>query len=71
MRSVAEPAMPNDTYVPFRRCGAVRRDTSRVVGQFGHWSQTAFREMTIRAEQTAEDLHTARLRLPDGDFSGG
>jgi hypothetical protein len=24
--------------------------------------------MTIRAEQTAENLHTARLRLPDGDF---
>jgi hypothetical protein len=26
--------------------------------------------MTIRAEQTAENLHTARLRLPDRDFAG-
>jgi hypothetical protein len=24
--------------------------------------------MTIRAEETAENLHTARLRLPDGDI---
>jgi hypothetical protein len=26
--------------------------------------------MTIRAEQTAENLHTARLRLPQRDFAG-
>jgi hypothetical protein len=26
--------------------------------------------MTIRAEETAENLHTARLRLPDRDFLG-
>jgi hypothetical protein len=32
--------------------------------------ETAFGEMTIRAEQTAENLHTARLRLLDPDFLG-
>jgi hypothetical protein len=30
--------------------------------------QTAFGEMTIWAEQTAENLYTVRLRLPDPDF---
>ena len=32
--------------------------------------ETAFAELTIRAEQTAENFHTARLRLPDRDFRG-
>ena len=35
-----------------------------------NWPETAFGEMTIRAEQTADNLRTARLRLPDRDFLG-
>jgi hypothetical protein len=41
-----------------------------VSGAIGNWPETAFGETTIRAEQTAENLHTARLRLPDRDVWG-
>ena len=54
-----------------RRRGAVRRRrdavcTERIVSYPDTGQKTAFWEMTIRA---AENLHTARLRLPDRDFS--